>query len=277
MAMRRWMTAALGACVLATPVRAGAQDLSRPDTAAQRSARLFTRRDLYIAGGFAAGAAAMFPLDRTLARHLQDSTVQANKFLSHTATAARVLGSPGALIIPAATYVGGLAFRSPKVESLGLHTFESVALAGMITRVAKVVAGRARPFVDPGNPFDYKVGRGFGKDRYSSMPSGHATAAFAAASAATSEVGAWWPQHRVVTGVVLYSLAGMTGLSRMYNNAHWASDVVVGAAVGCFSGWKVVGYTHAHPNNPIDRVLLRTRIAPTTSGGMAIVWSAATH
>ena len=105
------------------------------------------------------------------------------------------------------------------------------------------------------------------------MPSGHTTAAFAAASAVTSEVGAHWPRHQKVVGFTLYSIAGLVGLSGMYNNQHWASDVVVGAAVGTFSGWKVVGYTHAHPNNPVDRFLLRTRVAPSPGGGMALTWS----
>jgi membrane-associated phospholipid phosphatase len=256
---------------------AAAQDLSKPDTAAQRSPALFTRRDLYIAGAFAAGTAAMFPLDRSFAHALQDSSVQANRVLHNTATAARVLGSPGALVLPAATYVGGRVLGAPKVADMGLHTFESVFMAGMITRGAKAVLGRARPFLDPTNPFDYKLGRGWAKDKYSSMPSGHTSAAFAAASAATMEVGQWWPRHRTVVGVTLYSLAGLTGLSRMYNNKHWASDVVVGAAVGTFSGWKVVGYTHAHPNNPVDRLLLHTRVAAAPNGGMALSWTVGTR
>jgi membrane-associated phospholipid phosphatase len=105
------------------------------------------------------------------------------------------------------------------------------------------------------------------------MPSGHTTAAFAAASAATAEVGAHWPRHRTAVGITLYTAAGLVGLSRMYNNQHWASDVVVGAAVGTFSGWKVVGYTHAHPNNPVDRILLGTRVAPSPTGGVTLTWS----
>src|SRR6185503_3951581 len=94
---------------------AAAQDLTKPDTAAQRSAHLFTRHDAYIAGAFAAGAVAMFPLDRTLASHLQDSTVQANRFLSHAATAARRVGSPGAFALPFVTYVGGRVLHRPQV------------------------------------------------------------------------------------------------------------------------------------------------------------------
>jgi len=63
----------------------------------------------------------------------------------------------------------------------------------------------------------------------------------------------------------------------MYNNKHWASDVVVGAAVGSFSGWKVVGYSHAHPGNRLDRFFLGTRVAAVPNGGVAISWSSLTH
>ena len=255
------------------PAAAAAQDLAKPDTAAHRSARLFTRRDAYIAGAFAVGTLAMFPVDRAIASDLQDSTVQANQFLEHAATAARRVGSPGALVLPFVTFVGGRVLHKPNVADLGLHTFESVVMAEALTDLTKVAAGRARPDQDPENPFDYRLGRGFRSHPFASMPSGHTTAAFAAASAATAEVGAHWPRHRVVVGIGLYSAAGLVGLSRMYNNQHWASDVVVGAAIGTFSGWKVVGYTHAHPNNPVDRVLLGTRVAPSPGGGVTIAWS----
>jgi len=52
----------------------------------------------------------------------------------------------------------------------------------------------------------------------------------------------------------------------MYNNAHWASDVVLGAAIGTFSGIKVVRYSHGHSNNLIDRALLGLYVLPTADG-----------
>jgi membrane-associated phospholipid phosphatase len=42
----------------------------------------------------------------------------------------------------------------------------------------------------------------------------------------------------------------------MYNNAHWASDVAVGAAIGTFVGWKVTRYAHDHPTNSVDNFFL---------------------
>jgi membrane-associated phospholipid phosphatase len=53
----------------------------------------------------------------------------------------------------------------------------------------------------------------------------------------------------------------MVGLSRMYHDKHWASDVVLGAAIGTFTGLKVVRYSHAHPNNRLDRAILKDRAA----------------
>jgi membrane-associated phospholipid phosphatase len=267
----RWSAAVAALLVAATP--AAAQDLTKPDTASQRSGHLFTHRDLLIAGAFAAGTVLMFPLDRALARDLQDSSVQANHLLSHTATAARLLGSPGGYILPAAAYVGGRVLHHPHLADLGLHTGEAVVMSMAITTTIKSLGGRARPLVNVEKPFDYKLGRGFGNDSFSAMPSGHTSTAFAAASAATMEIGQWWPAHRRTAGLVLYSAAGLVGLSRMYNNKHWASDVVVGAAVGSFSGWKVVGYSHAHPGNRLDRFFLGTHVGTGSNGGVAISWS----
>jgi membrane-associated phospholipid phosphatase len=266
-----WIAALACVCIAAPPVTA--QVLSKPDTAAHRANPLFIRRDLYIAAGFAAGAVAMFPIDRSLANHLQDSTVQANRLFSHGATAARILGSPGAYALPFATYIVGRVLHKPHAAELGLHTLESVVMAEMVTSAAKSAAGRARPVQDPDDPFNYNFGRGLKHDPFRSMPSGHTTAAFAAASAATSEVGAHWPRHKMLVGITLYTTAALVGASRMYNNQHWASDVVVGAAIGTFSGWKVVGYTHAHPHNPVDRILLGTRVTPSRNGGITLMWS----
>jgi membrane-associated phospholipid phosphatase len=72
---------------------------------------------------------------------------------------------------------------------------------------------------------------------------------------------------------VLYGGAALVGVSRMYHNKHWASDVVLGAAVGTFSGLKVVRYSHTHPDNKLDRFMLHTSIATTSEGGAALMWS----
>ena len=126
--------------------------------------------------------------------------------------------------------------------------------------VMKDFFGRARPFVDTTgpNPDDWQIGRGFRRgSSYQSFPSGHTTAAFAAAAAVSAETSAWWPAATYfLIGPVMYGGAAAVGLSRMYNNRHWASDVIMGAAIGTFAGNKVVRYHRMHPGNAVDRALL---------------------
>ena len=269
--MRRILIVATALVAAAGPIALAGQSA---DSAGAPSAHLFTRRDLYYAGGFAAATLALAPLDRVLAEHLQDSTLQANDFLGRGAVAVRLLGSPGSIVIASAAFALGRATGDHDVADVGLHTAESVVLAEVVSRSIKGLAGRSRPELDTSDPFDFHLGRGIGDAEHQSFPSGHTTAAFAAASAVTAELGIREPGHQVLFGSLLYGGAALVGLSRMYNNRHWASDVAVGAAIGTFSGWKVVGYTHAHPHNPVDRWLLRTSALPLPGGGVMLAWTA---
>jgi hypothetical protein len=59
----------------------------------------------------------------------------------------------------------------------------------------------------------------------------------------------------------------------MYHNRHWASDVVMGAAIGTFTGRKIVQYAHGHPDNRLDRILLRVSVVPDGIGGQMVMVS----
>ena len=52
----------------------------------------------------------------------------------------------------------------------------------------------------------------------------------------TSEAERGWPGHFWLVAPVMFGGASLVGVSRMYHDKHWASDVVLGAAVGTFSG-----------------------------------------
>ena len=66
----------------------------------------------------------------------------------------------------------------------------------------------------------------------------------------------------------------MVGAARMYHNVHWASDVALGAAIGTFAGRKLVQFNHAHPDNILDRTILRTTVVPNSDRGFSLVWLA---
>ena len=273
-ALRRAATSALTVIALlptATPVLA--------QTQAQRdSARgpqtLFSRRDAYIAAGFTVLTVAMFPVDQRIAAHLQNPGAQANHFFKNASRGFEYMADPGSIVIGAGLYGVGRLARWQNVADLGLHGLEAVVLSGAITNVIKDLAGRARPyFTEDTSASNFAFGRGFKSGDYQSFPSGHTTAAFAAASAVTSESLRWWPQGIWFVAPAMYGGATLVGLSRMYNNKHWASDVVLGAGIGTFSGLKVVRYNHNHPGNFIDRVLLHVSVAPDGMGGARLAWT----
>ena len=240
---------------------------------AKTPAPLFTTKDFIAAGAFTVGMVAMFPLDERLAKHLTNPGAQANKFFKDASKGVEWIASPGPYLIGGTLYAVGKIGHFDRVADLGWHGTEAVLTADVLTYVLKGLNGRSRPFVsNDSNPHDYKFLKGFTDGNRQSFPSGHTTSAFAAAAAVTAETGTWWPRSTWVIGPLMYGGATMVGLSRMYHNKHWASDVVLGAAIGTFSGWKIVQYSHAHPTR-LDKALLHVSVVPAGEGQWALAWS----
>jgi membrane-associated phospholipid phosphatase len=180
--------------------------------------------------------------------------------LNSTATRLEKLASPGAYYLGGGLFLVGRIAGWNRIADLGLHATESVMLAEGIGFVLKRAIGRARPYVsNTAEPQDFSIGTGFGTGDRRSFPSGHTYTAFAMASAVTSEVRAWSPKSTWFVAPLMYGGAAAVGLSRMYHNQHWASDIVLGAAVGTFSGLKLVRYMHGHDTRA-DRLFLGSPI-----------------
>lgn len=218
---------------------------------------LLVGKDALILGAFTLGAVLVAPIDRQVASRLQDSSTQENRFLHTSATGFRLLADPGSFITGTGIYLIGRIDGQRRVQALGLHSVESILLADVLGGGIKLLAGRQRPFVDVKNPYDFQLWRGLVDDKYRSFPSGHTITAFAFASTLTRETQFWWPHGAFYIGTVFYGGASLVGLSRIYNNQHWASDVMAGAAIGTIVGLKVVKYTHSHPGNSLDQRLIK--------------------
>jgi membrane-associated phospholipid phosphatase len=230
---------------------------------------IFTKRDAWIAGGFVIATMALFPLDRYAAEEIQRPHNQSNRFFRHQATNVRYV-TESAYFIGGGLYAVGRLTGNERMADLGWHGTEAIFVGMAITTAGKAIFGRARPLVDLNDPTNFKLGRGFRHEEYRSFPSGHALTAFAAAAAVTAETGRWWPKQQWLIGTAMYGGAALTGLSRMYNNKHWASDVMMGAAIGTFAGRKIVQYHHSHPNNKLDRIILGASVTPSVDGGMTL-------
>jgi len=265
--------AAVGWLVAVAPVAVlPGQAVPGADTAHTR-APLFTWRDAALGGGFAALTAAMFPIDRSLATRLQDSSAQSHRTLKKASVDIEYAADPGAVVIGVSLYGIGRLAGWGNVAALGLHETEAVAVSGAIETLLKGVAGRARPYLSDTTPDRFRFGRGFGNAAYQSFPSGHTTVAFAAAAVVSGEAQRWWPRGTWLVAPAAYGGATLVGLARMYNNAHWASDVALGAAIGTFTGLKVVRYAYAHPRNAVDRALLDAEVGPDPGRGVRVGWT----
>ncbi len=142
------------------------------------------------------------------------------------------LGSEVAFLIAGGFLVAGELGNHGVARSTGYLAAESMLLSGLLVRIPKVLLGRQRPDAWPSaTPYDLK-----GPFRGSSFPSGHTTLAFSLASVVASQYRSvkWVP-------VLSYTLAGAAGVSRIYDQRHWASDVVAGAVIGIVTGRYVTG------------------------------------
>lgn len=91
----------------------------------------------------------------------------------------------------------------------------SVVLATVFSNGLKNICKRERPY---GNV-------------YNSFPSGHTITAFMGAEILRREYGQEYPGIAIVG----YAIATGVGCMRVYNNRHWASDVLAGAGFGILS------------------------------------------
>lgn len=149
-----------------------------------------------------------------------------------------IIGNPFVhLGVAGVVYGGGLLAGSPKWRETGEMLGEAALLADAASFVLKQAMGRSRPSEtgDKGSfrPFQFK-------SDYDSMPSMHTASSFAMASvmASTSE--------NYAVKALYYSVAAFVGFSRMYQDKHWASDVVLGAAIGELCGRVVTKYHASH-------------------------------
>lgn len=130
-------------------------------------------------------------------------------------------------------YIYGLTAKNKLARQIALGGTQAFVMAAVSSQVLKHIFHRHRPSQDsPPNPYLWE-GPFNGWD-YTAFPSGHTTAAFAIASMMSKVY-----KDRIWVGILSYSLATGVGLSRVYNNVHWPTDVLIGAALGYAIGQTV--------------------------------------
>jgi membrane-associated phospholipid phosphatase len=126
-----------------------------------------------------------------------------------------------------ATTVTALALKNQQLKHTVLIWAGGLVINDLLTNQLKITFQRHRPSSgDAFNSFDWRNGPRLHK----SFPSAHTSNIFTTATtfAIVFHDKKWVPP-------LAYGIAGLVGISRIYRNAHWASDVIAGALVGYFS------------------------------------------
>jgi len=116
--------------------------------------------------------------------------------------------------------------RRERNQKAILRAIIALFMANVVLKLCNLVYFRPRPFVD------HQVNLLFYRPTDSSFPSNPATVGFCIATTV-------WLYNRQ-TGVLLFVLATLFGLSRIYCGVHYPSDVIAGALPGALSAYLVV-------------------------------------
>jgi len=144
-------------------------------------------------------------------------------------------------------YLNGLIFKNQKAKQTGMIALQALAHAGFIVRVGKLIAGRQRPSYKE-NPNDkngidkwhwFPASLGTPMSKYDAFPSGHTIAAWTLATVIAQQY-----KDKKIIPILAYTYATGVGISRITEDTHWLSDVILGGAMG-FGIGKFMTREHA--------------------------------
>jgi membrane-associated phospholipid phosphatase len=156
-----------------------------------------------------------------------------NAWVSTVSPIVTQLGNLGvALGIDAAIFLGGLILHDAKAKATAEMGLQALLHTGILVQVLKHVAGRSRPSFDSGvdhwyGPEAFYLGFVEAQSKYDAFPSGHAITTWSLATVIATQY-----EDTVWVPILCYTLAVASGLSRVTEDTHWLSDVILGGALG---------------------------------------------
>lgn len=156
-----------------------------------------------------------------------------SKFLDGLSSAGDRLGRP-ANNVP--FYIGfygaGLITKNEWIQNTSTMVFASMAISGFVQTITKDAVGRARPDAKLGNT----AFKPFGGRAYHSFPSGHALLSISTTWVLARQL------KPLPLKILFYAIPTVVSWSRIYDGAHWLSDVILGNALGVAAAETVLKY-----------------------------------
>jgi hypothetical protein len=252
--------------VLSLVFVAGSASAQGTDTTSGGDKTFLTRRDL-ITGGIALGATALLSIwDTDIAQASQRGWYQDSstiRFANRVSKVQETTLTVGGLVV----YGIGRLTKSRTTADIALHATEAVVLGSLASQIIRGPLGRTRPHVtNDEDQYDFSPFKGFRSFEHRAFPSIHTSSSMAVATVLAMETHRRRPRATPFVAPILFAAGILPGLSRINQNQHWASDIAAGAFMGAFAGYKVVKYSHDHPGNKFDKVMLGAQITPGPDG-----------
>jgi len=225
-----------------------------------------TGREWLGVGAFAtATTAAILFADKPVNRFAVEQ-IRTNKSVVSASTYVTNFGGMYEVYTLAALGTYGLVFKKEKEKTTTLLATQAYITGAAIETAIKYLTSRQRPsYYDAVTGQNSHVFHGpfyhfLKKDNasFESFPSGHTTVAFAAATVFAMEYKDIW-----FVPVIAYSAATSIGISRIVQNQHWISDVLVGAALGFLTGRQVVNNYHRYSKLQIEKAKKKNSVSFT--------------
>ena len=165
-------------------------------------------------------------IDRRISDYARETELHNNTIIDAVMTGGNIWGL-------SVIFLSLLLYIVLENKELGLNTLKATVVGVTVARSLSTIIGRARPFSSKDNSTNFNILKGL-KYSLSSMPSGHSTVAFAFAAAADKSTA-----KSMAKTALLYSMAFITAISRVYHDRHWLSDVIMGGTLGYLIGSKI--------------------------------------
>ena len=166
------------------------------------------------------------------------------------------------VLLTGCIYGYGLFFDNTRMRDTAVLMSASLVPAGFIQTLSKTAAGRARPSTDDHNNIFKPFNR---TEEYYSFVSGHTLVAMSISLVLARQV------NSIPLKIGFYTLGILGGVSRIYNDDHWASDVFLGAALSYASVNTAASWLENNQKTSAHTKNILLHVSPTTVS-LSLIW-----